>query len=110
LAGIGTALFLPPNSAAAFSAVSPESRGVASATVAAARNLGMVLGVAIAGAIFNSVFFTLSNGLSLKEYHPSLEEIFMESFHIVMLAGGFIAILGMIIAFLRGPEQSALKK
>jgi hypothetical protein len=27
-----------------------------------------------------------------------------------MLAGGFIAILGMIIAFLRGPEQSALKK
>jgi EmrB/QacA subfamily drug resistance transporter len=110
LAGIGTALFLPPNSAAAFSAVSPESRGVASATVAAARNLGMVLGVAIAGAIFNSVFFTLSNGLSLKEYHPSLEEIFMESFHIVMLAGGFIAILGMVIAFLRGPEQSALKK
>ena len=110
LAGIGTALFLPPNSAAAFSAVSPESRGVASATVAAARNLGMVLGVAIAGAIFNSVFFTLSNGLSLKEYHPSLEEIFMESFHIVMLAGGFIAILGMIIAFLRGPEQSTLKK
>jgi EmrB/QacA subfamily drug resistance transporter len=110
LAGIGTALFLPPNSAAAFSAVSPESRGVASATVAAARNLGMVLGVAIAGAIFNSVFFTLSNGLSLKEYHPSLEEIFMESFHIVMLAGGFIAILGMIIAFLRGPERTSLKK
>jgi EmrB/QacA subfamily drug resistance transporter len=110
LAGIGTALFLPPNSAAAFSAVSPESRGVASATVAAARNLGMVLGVAIAGAIFNSVFFTLSNGLSLKEYHPSLEEIFLESFHIVMLAGGFIAILGMAISFLRGPEQSALKK
>ena len=70
----------------------------------------MVLGVAIAGAIFNSVFFTLSDGLSLKEYHPSLEGIFMESFHIVMLAGGFIAILGMIIAFLRGPEQSVLKK
>jgi len=109
LAGIGTALFIPPNSAAAFSAVSPESRGVASATVAAARNLGMVLGVAIAGAIFNSVFYTLSNGLSLKEYHPSLEGIFMESFHIVMLAGGFIAILGMIIAFLRGPEQTGFK-
>jgi len=106
LAGIGTAVFLPPNSAAAFSAVSPESRGVASATVAAARNLGMVLGVAIAGAIFNSVFFQLSNGLSLKEYHPVLENIFMESFHFVMMAGGFIAFLGMIIAFLRGPEKT----
>ena len=110
LAGIGTAIFLPPNSAAAFSAVSPESRGVASATVAAARNLGMVLGVAITGAIFNSVFYQLSDGLSLQEYQPALEEIFMESFHFVMKAGGFIAILGMIIAFLRGPEQTGLKK
>lgn len=106
LAGIGTAVFLPPNSAAAFSAVSPESRGVASATVAAARNLGMVLGVAIAGAIFNSVFYKLSNGVSLKEYHPALEGIFMESFHFVMMAGGFIAIFGMIIAILRGPEKT----
>jgi EmrB/QacA subfamily drug resistance transporter len=105
LAGIGTAVFLPPNSAAAFSAVPPESRGVASATVAAARNLGMVLGVAIAGAIFNSVFYNLSNGLSLKEYQPALEGIFMDSFHFVMLGGGCIAVLGMIIAFLRGPEQ-----
>jgi len=109
LAGIGTAVFLPPNSAAAFSAVSPESRGVASATVAAARNLGMVLGVAITGAIFNSIFYKLSNGLSLKEYHPDLENIFMESFHVVMMAGGFIAILGMIVAFLRGPEQTGFK-
>lgn len=105
LAGIGTAVFLPPNSAAAFSAVEPARRGVASATVAAARNLGMVMGVAIAGAIFNSVFYRLSNGLSLQEYQPALEGIFMESFHFVMLAGGFMAVLGMIIAFLRGSEQ-----
>jgi ABC-type Fe3+ transport system permease subunit len=83
---------------------------VASATVAAARNLGMVLGVAIAGAIFNSAFYKLSNGLSLKEYHSALEDTFMESFHFVMMAGGFIAILGMLIAFLRGPEQTGLKK
>ena len=105
LAGIGTAVFLPPNSAAAFSAVPPESRGVASATVAAARNLGMVMGVAIAGAIFNSVFYRLSSGLNLKEYRPDLEGIFMDSFHFVMLAGGCIAVLGMIIAYLRGPEE-----
>jgi len=105
LAGIGTAVFLPPNSAAAFSAVAPENRGVASATVAAARNLGMVMGVAIAGAIFNSTFYNLSNGLSLKEYQPALEGYFMDSFHFVMLGGGCIAVLGMVIAFLRGPER-----
>jgi hypothetical protein len=43
--------------------------------------------------------------LSLKEYQPALEGIFMDSFHFVMKAGGFIAILGMIISFLRGPEN-----
>jgi MFS family permease len=41
LAGIGTAIFLPPNSAAAFSAVTPENRGVASATVAAVPALSL---------------------------------------------------------------------
>lgn len=105
LAGIGTAVFLPPNSAAAFSAVSPAQRGVASATIAAARNLGMVMGVAVGGAIFNSVFYSLSDGLNLKEYQPALENIFMQSFHFVMTGGGFIAVLGMIICYLRGPES-----
>jgi EmrB/QacA subfamily drug resistance transporter len=105
LAGTGTAMFLPPNSAVAFSAVPPASRGVASATIAAARNLGMVLGVALAGAIFNSAFYRMSNGLSLKEYSPALEAMFMASFHLVMAAGGCIALIGMLVSFLRGPEQ-----
>jgi hypothetical protein len=34
----------------------------------------------------------------------------MDSFHFVMLGGGFIAILGMIVAFLRGPEQIGKNK
>ena len=83
---------------------------MASATVAAARNLGMVLGVAVAGAIFNSVFYNLSGGLSLKEYQPALEGIFMESFHFVMMGGGIIAVLGMVIAYLRGPENLSKDK
>ena len=105
LAGVGTAMFLPPNSAAAFAAVLPESRGVASATIAAARNLGMVLGVALAGAIFNSAFYRLSGGLNLQEYRPALEAVFMESFHLVMAAGGCIALFGMQLSFCRGPDR-----
>jgi len=104
LAGIGTALFIPPNSATAMSAVEPWRRGVASGTVAAARNLGMVLGVATAGAIFNNVFYQLSGGLNLKGYAPRLQGIFMEAFHHAMLAGAILAALGMVISYLRGPE------
>jgi MFS family permease len=105
LAGIGTALFIPPNSATAMSAVEPRMRGVASGTVAAARNLGMVLGVATAGAIFNNVFHQLSGGLSLKEYDPSMQTIFMQAFHHAMLAGAILAAVGMVVSFLRGPEE-----
>ena len=110
LAGIGTAIFLPPNSSAAMSAVPPNRRGIAAGTVAAARNLGMVLGVAIAGAIFNSTFHALSGGLSLKVYEPQLEVIFMDAFYYAMLAGGILAGIGIAVAFMRGPEDRRFKK
>ena len=110
LAGIGTAIFLPPNSSAAMSAVPPNRRGVAAGTVAAARNLGMVLGVALAGAIFNSTFHSLSGGLSLKSYRPPLEAIFMDAFHYAMLAGGILAAIGIAVAFIRGPEDKRFHK
>ena len=110
LAGIGTAIFLPPNSSAAMSAVPPNRRGIAAGTVATARNLGMVLGVAIAGAIFNSTFHALSGGLSLKVYEPQLEVIFMDAFYYAMLAGGILAGIGIAVAFMRGPEDRRFEK
>ncbi len=105
LAGIGTALFISPNSAIAMTAVPPAYKGVAAGTVATARNLGMALGIALSGAIFNSTFHTLSGGLSLKVYRPELEPIFMEAFRYAMIAGTIVAGIGMILAFLRGPEN-----
>ncbi len=105
LAGLGTAIFLPPNSSAALSAVAANRRGVAAGTVAMARNLGMVIGVAQAGAIFSSTFYALSGGLSLKVYRPELAPIFMTSFGYAMAAGGVAAVIGAVLAFLRGPEQ-----
>ncbi len=104
LAGIGMAVFIPPNSTTAMSFVPPRRRGIASATVAAARNLGMVLGVAVSGAVFNSSFQQLSGGIRLRLYRPSLEPVFMAAFHVAMLVGTAIAVIGVIISFLRGPE------
>ena len=107
LIGLGTAIFLPPNSSAAMTAVPARRRGIAAGTVAAARNLGMVIGVAVAGAIFNTCFHILSGGLTLKVYRPQLSPIFMSSFRYAVAAGGIVAIIGAILAFLRGPEQKA---
>jgi EmrB/QacA subfamily drug resistance transporter len=53
--GIGVGLFTAPNTSAALGAVPGIRRGVASAVLATARNLGMVLGIGVAGAVFTSI-------------------------------------------------------
>ena len=110
LAGIGMAVFIPPNSATAMNNVPPHRRGVASATVAAARNLGMVLGVAVSGAVFNSSFHRLSSGVDMNHYGPALEPVFMKAFHIAMVGGALVALAGVAISFLRGPEPRKIRQ
>lgn len=105
LAGIGIAVFISPNSAAAMSAVPPRHRGIASGSVATARNLGMVIGVASAGLIFNSTFRQLNGGRDLKIYTPALEHSFMASFQRAMLVGAAVAALGIVVAYLRGRDS-----
>jgi EmrB/QacA subfamily drug resistance transporter len=105
LAGIGTATFTSPNSAAAMSAVIPQRRGIAAASVATARNLGMVFGVAVAAVIFNVSFQQASGGQSLQNYHPGMEPAFMTGFHHAMLCGAVVAASGAVLSSLRGQEK-----
>lgn len=102
LVGLGTGIFIPPNSSTAMNSVPIERRGVASGTMAAGRNLGMVLGVALSGALFNSTFSRLNNGTGMKGYGPQLEAIFMASFERAMKIAVLVALLGMVISYLRG--------
>ena len=108
LVGIGTAVFIPPNSAAAMSAIPPHQRGIASGTVATARNLGMVIGVALAGLTFNTIFNSLTGGLDLKVYRPELEPHFVTAFQYAMMAAGMVAGIGAVVSFLRGPDPNRL--
>jgi len=105
LAGIGTAIFTAPNSATVMSSVPPKHLGVAAGTVATARNLGMVLGIALSGTIFNYTFYRLSGGLNLKVYQPEMEAIFMTAFRYAMLAGALSGGIGTVLAFLRGEDK-----
>lgn len=105
LAGLGTSIFLPPNSSTVMSAVPPQKRGLAGGVVAAARNLGMVTGVALAGTVFNYYYFALSDGLNVRTYTPEYAGVFMTAFKAALNTGGFLALLGIIISALRGPEN-----
>ncbi|SDT86002.1 MFS transporter [Desulfobacula phenolica] len=104
LAGIGTALYVSPNNTAVMSCVPLSRRGIASGAVATARNIGMVIGVALAGLIFSSSFSTLTNGSSLENYLAVMEPFFMISFKRTMLMGVVLSIIGIGVAFARGKE------
>ncbi|MGD9878107.1 MFS transporter, partial [Desulfococcus sp.] len=105
VSGIGTGLFIAPNNAAAMSAVPRKFMGVAAGTVATVRNLGMVLGIALAGTLFNSAFHASSGGRLLKVYTPDLEPVFMEAFRHAMSSGIALGAIGIVVAFLRGRDE-----
>jgi EmrB/QacA subfamily drug resistance transporter len=52
LFGLGTGIFQSPNNSAVMGSVPRERAGTASAVLAVIRNVGMVLGIAVAGALF----------------------------------------------------------
>ena len=105
VSGIGVAIFIAPNNAAAMTAVPRKFMGVAAGTVATVRNLGMVMGIALAGTIFNSVFYSLNGGRPFTVYTPDLESIYMDAFRCAMAAGVAIGGIGILVAFLRGPDR-----
>ncbi len=104
LAGLGTALYISPNNTTIMSCIPLQRRGTASGAVATARNLGMVVGVALAGLIFSTSFANLTNGASLENYLAQMEPFFMISFRKTMAMGAIISALGLFITWARGKE------
>jgi EmrB/QacA subfamily drug resistance transporter len=104
LAGFGSAVFTSPNNSIIMSSVPLPQRGSAAGTVATARNLGMVIGVAVAGLLFNTMFRSLSGGQRLTEYHPDMSIFFISSFQYAMSAGIIFALIGVVVSWARGTE------
>ncbi len=97
--GLGNGLFLGPNANAVMGSAPPERQGVASGIIATARNLGMVFGVAVGGAI-----------LALQMARTSLTQtdpqtVFIAAFQDTFLIMAFIALIGAATAFASGPAR-----
>ncbi len=60
--GLGLGLFIAPNNSRMLGAAPPHRRGIASGVLAAARNVGMVLGVGLAGAVYTTVLARTGQG------------------------------------------------
>jgi EmrB/QacA subfamily drug resistance transporter len=99
--GMGGALFQPPNTSSIMRAIPEPRLGVASGLVAAARNLGMVIGVSLAGALFSLGFNPTGGSKNLANYQSDMLPAFLTGWKIAFFSGAAIAITGAVITFFR---------
>ncbi len=99
--GCGQALFLSPNSATVLESVGPGQTGVSSGMLATARNLGMLMGVSLAGLLFGVIFSWLSDGLDLKQFSPDQTRNFMYALKATFTVTALFAVLGAVLSSLR---------
>lgn len=95
VSGLGTGIFVSPNTSALMGSAPRNRQGIASGMLATARNVGMVLGVGLAGAILT----TLNPGSSPAGIYPAIQAGF--------LAASAAALAGGLISATRGGAQKS---
>jgi EmrB/QacA subfamily drug resistance transporter len=94
ITGLGTGIFISPNTSALMGSAPLQRQGIASGILATARSVGMVLGVGLAGAILTSVMARLGNNALFTAVHTGL------------LGGVGVALGGALISSIRGTGKS----
>ncbi len=95
--GIGQATFLSPNSASVLGRLGRKNSGTAAALLATARNVGMMLGIGLAGFIFSFHFRAITGGMDFRQTGVGFEQDFCQAFRYTFLT---LSAVGMSAAFL----------
>ncbi|HHL34232.1 MAG TPA: DHA2 family efflux MFS transporter permease subunit [Desulfobulbaceae bacterium] len=106
LLGVGQAMFLAPNSAAALAGVAHDKSGITSSLLATSRNMGMLLGTAVAGFIFAHTYSRLTGGLDIREYAPGQVASFIGALHQTFVVGSWIGLVAVLTSWLRGQPEN----
>jgi EmrB/QacA subfamily drug resistance transporter len=93
--GLGTGIFISPNTSALMGSASRQRQGIASGILATARNVGMVLGVGLAGAILTSVMASTPGNNAL-----------FSAVHAGLLVGAGLALVGALVSSVRGAAKT----
>ena len=99
--GLGVGLFVSPNNSSLMGDAPRNRQGIASGILALARNVGMVLGIGITGAIFTT-FLSLGN--------PKDPGILIRAFDMGLRSACGLALLAVVITSLRGNDHPNIKK
>ena len=103
LFGLGTGIFQSPNISAAMGSVPKAYLGIASGILATVRNLGMVLGIAAAGAVLYA--FAPTSILEKAVLTPSEAGVFLSGLKHAYGAGGILTLVAAMTALVRNRER-----
>jgi len=98
IGGFGTGLFVAPNNSALMGDAPRNRQGIASGVLALARNVGMVLGIGLTGAIFTTF---------LAKGNPGGVDTLVHAFDNGLLFASSIALLATVTSFARGDDRPA---
>jgi EmrB/QacA subfamily drug resistance transporter len=106
--GLGFGIFQTPNNSAIMGSVVLVRRGTASSMLATMRNLGMILGVAIAGSIFSTRQNYLLNALRNMSLSTSQIQIsaFTGALKLTFIVAGVISAIAVFTSLIRGPLKN----
>ena len=106
--GSGIGMFQSPNNSRIMGSVSPRYMGIASGIIAAMRNVGMVFGIAVAGAVLYAVAPVVASAHP-GFFTPSDIEEFMSGLHWAFITGAGLASLAALtsLAAVDGQGQQA---
>lgn len=110
--GLGNGIFQAPNNSAIMGSVPREQQGLAGGFVASMRNIGMVVGVALAGAVFNTRLAAHRADLATGGLAGSMlqDQAFVAALHDAMLVAAALGLAGVATSLVRGsgdrPVQS----
>jgi len=106
MTGLGQGLFQPPNNSCIMSSVPRDRLGIAGGMLATMRNLGMSLGVAIAGAVYSTRYsHALAGNATPGLNQESILTASMVGFHDAYLVAAAFAAIGIFASLVRGQDR-----
>jgi len=102
--GVGVGMFQSPNNSAVMGSVPPWHLGIASGILAAMRNVGMVLGIAIAGAVLYNVA-PIAASLHPGYFSPAEIQEFLDGLHWAYISGAGLAGIAALTSLLAVDRQ-----
>ncbi|GAB4023109.1 MFS transporter [Spirosoma koreense] len=105
LVSFGFALFQSPNSSSALNSAPLNQRGIASSMIAFMRNLGFVVGIALAAAVWYSTRNRYALAHNVTPETPTAQLLGMHYAYLTMTG---LILTGALLSFLRGKPTPAL--